>query len=263
MIGDDDSSDKHVPQGGEEQELDSRSIKIQQKRFYIDVKQNARGRFIKIAEVVSHERKSRLLLSMSTAHEFKNHLTQFNDLYVTLGPQNPESAPNDGKFKTVVMTKDNRRYYLDLKENDRGRFLRVSQTINFASGPRYQIRIPAQGMIEFRDALTELLDQYSTEEDQINLSNHSAVKKELPEGQHFRTENKKFYFDIGQNNFGVFMRISEVKLTYRTSITIPESSWARFRDILNDYCEKSEIASNDKNKIKDNDEGTSSKDNKN
>lgn len=119
------SADKPVSQG-DEQELDSRSIKIQQKRFYIDVKQNQRGRFIKIAEVVSHDRKSRLLLSMSTAHEFKNHLTQFNDLYVTLGPQNPESAPNDGKFKTVVMTKDNRRYYLDLKENDRGRFLRVS-----------------------------------------------------------------------------------------------------------------------------------------
>lgn len=41
------------------------------------------------------------------------------------GPQNSENGPQDGKFKTVVMTKDNRRYYLDLKENDRGRFLRV------------------------------------------------------------------------------------------------------------------------------------------
>ena len=138
------SADKPVSQG-DEQELDSRSIKIQQKRFYIDVKQNQRGRFIKIAEVVSHDRKSRLLLSMSTAHEFKNHLTQFNDLYVTLGPQNPESAPNDGKFKTVVMTKDNRRYYLDLKENDRGRFLRVSI-------PRRE-----QPMMLFRFEATELL----------------------------------------------------------------------------------------------------------
>lgn len=80
-------------------------------------------------------------------------------------------------------------------------------------------------MIEFRDALTELLDQYSTEEDQgqysdlifLRIKNNNflfflnilAPKKELPEGQHFRTENKKFYFDIGQNNFGVFMRISE------------------------------------------------------
>lgn len=53
------------------------------------------------------------------------------------------------------------------------------------------------------------------------------------------------------------MRISEVKSSYRTSITIPESSWARFRDILNDYCEKSDVATNDKGKIKDNDESTS------
>lgn len=53
------------------------------------------------------------------------------------------------------------------------------------------------------------------------------------------------------------MRISEVKSTYRTSITIPESSWARFRDILNDYCSKSEIASNDKGKVKENDESSS------
>ena len=85
----------------------------------------------------------------------------------------------------------------------------------------------------------------------------AAPKKELPEGQHFRTENKKFYFDIGQNNFGVFMRISEVKSTYRTSITIPESSWARFRDIMNDYCSKSEVALSDKSKVKENDESTS------
>ena len=32
----------------------------------------------------------------------------------------------------------------------------------------------------------------------------------LPEGTNFRVENKKFYFDIGQNKIGVFMRISEV-----------------------------------------------------
>lgn len=83
------------------------------------------------------------------------------------------------------MIKDNRRYYLDLKENARGRFLRVkhliflfkkieiingnfhlfniqvSQTIT-RGGPRSQIAIPAQGMIEFRDALTDLLEEFGT-----------------------------------------------------------------------------------------------------
>lgn len=34
--------------------------------------------------------------------------------------------PEDGKLKSEMIVKDNRRYYLDLKENSRGRFLRVS-----------------------------------------------------------------------------------------------------------------------------------------
>lgn len=43
----------------------------------------------------------------------------------TTGPPNPENLPEDGKLKSEVMAKENRRYYLDLKENNRGRFLRV------------------------------------------------------------------------------------------------------------------------------------------
>ena len=34
-----------------EEELASKTLHIQSKRFYLDVKQNRRGRFIKIAEV--------------------------------------------------------------------------------------------------------------------------------------------------------------------------------------------------------------------
>lgn len=48
-----------------------------------------------------------------------------NGLITFLGPPNPENLPEDGKLKSEVMVKDNRRYYLDLKENNRGRFLRV------------------------------------------------------------------------------------------------------------------------------------------
>lgn len=45
---------------------------------------------------------------------------------IVVGPPNPESMPEDGKLKSEMMIKENRRYYLDLKENSRGRFLRVS-----------------------------------------------------------------------------------------------------------------------------------------
>lgn len=38
-------------QGQVEQELATKMLQIQSKRFYLDVKQNRRGRFIKVAEV--------------------------------------------------------------------------------------------------------------------------------------------------------------------------------------------------------------------
>lgn len=78
------------------------------------------------------------------------------------GPPNPDEVPEDGKLKSSQIVGNNRRYYLDLKENQRGRFLRVSQT-HPRGGQRSQIAIPAQGMIEFRDKLTDLLEAYGTD----------------------------------------------------------------------------------------------------
>ncbi|XP_043069320.1 transcriptional regulator protein Pur-beta isoform X1 [Drosophila bipectinata] len=214
---------------GVEQELATKMLQIQSKRFYLDVKQNRRGRFIKVAEIGADGRRSQIYLALSTAAEFRDHLSSFSDYYASLGPPNTDNLPEDGKLKSEMMIKDYRRYYLDLKENARGRFLRVSQTIT-RGGPRSQIALPAQGMIEFRDALTDLLEEFG--------ANDGGFKGDLPEERHMKVDNKNFYFDIGQNNRGVYMRISEVKNNFRTSITIPEKCWIRFRDIFNDYCDK-------------------------
>jgi len=215
--------------GQGEQELATKMLQIQSKRFYLDVKQNKRGKFIKVAEISADGRRSQIFLALSTAAEFRDQLSAFSDFYSSLGPPSQENLPEDGKLKSEMMIKDNRRYYLDLKENPRGRFLRVSQTIT-RGGPRSQIAIPAQGMIEFRDALTDLIEEFGTED--------GGFQGELPEGRHCRVENKNFYFDIGQNNRGIYMRISEVKTNFRTAITIPEKSWSRFRDIFDDYVDK-------------------------
>ncbi|ESN93899.1 hypothetical protein HELRODRAFT_186066 [Helobdella robusta] len=215
--------------GSGEEELASKTLQIQSKRFYLDVKQNRRGRFIKLAEVGAGGKKSRLLFAMSTAAEFRDLLTEFSDHYASLGPPNASKIPDDGKLKSEVMSKENRRYYLDLKENQRGRFLRVSMTVPL-SRQRAQVAIPAQGMIEIRDSLTDLLNEFGTDDHETH--------EELPEPQSLKAENKIFYFDIGQNRRGKFMRISEVRTNFRTAITIPERSWARFRDVLSDFADK-------------------------
>lgn len=38
------------------------------------------------------------------------------------------------------------------------------------------------------------------------------------------------------NTINIMFR--KVKSNFRTAITVPEKCWSRFRDILNDYCEK-------------------------
>lgn len=45
------------------------------------------------------------------------------------------------------------------KQNQHLITFKVSQTIT-RGGPRSQIAIPAQGLVEFRDALTDLLDEF-------------------------------------------------------------------------------------------------------
>lgn len=144
-----------------EKELASQQIQIQSKRFYIDVKENQRGRFIKLAEVGVGGRKSRILMTMSAATEFKNRLVEFSELHSQMGPSlggatapaatgtagagaaatganvsnagsganDSNSRENDGLIKSETFTKDRKRYYLDLKENQRGRFLRVSYSL--------------------------------------------------------------------------------------------------------------------------------------
>ncbi|XP_009647779.1 transcriptional activator protein Pur-alpha [Egretta garzetta] len=125
-------------------------------------------------------------------------------------------------LKSEFLVRENRKYYMDLKENQRGRFLRVRQTVNRGPGlgstQGQTIALPAQGLIEFRDALAKLIDDYGVEEEPA----------ELPEGTSLTVDNKRFFFDVGSNKYGVFMRVSEVKPTYRNSITVPYKVWAKF-----------------------------------
>uniref|UniRef100_A0A8C6UN47 Purine-rich element binding protein Bb n=1 Tax=Neogobius melanostomus TaxID=47308 RepID=A0A8C6UN47_9GOBI len=222
---------QHYQRESETQELASKRLDIQNKRFYLDVKQNAKGRFIKIAEVV--------------AAEFRDYLGDFIEHYAQLGPSTPEQiAQSSGgddtgprrALKSEFLVRENRKYYLDLKENQRGRFLRIRQTVN--RGPGFgvgvggmpggagmqagqTIALPAQGLIEFRDALAKLIDDYGGDEEDLSGGGGAGGYSELPEGTSIMVDSKRFFFDVGSNKYGVFLRVSEVKPSYRNSITIP------------------------------------------
>ncbi|XP_029025632.1 purine-rich element-binding protein gamma [Betta splendens] len=274
-------------QSNDIQELASKRVDIQKKRFYLDVKQSVRGRFLKIAEVWigrgrhDNVRKSKLTLSMAMAPALRYCLGDFIDYYARIGlrgglaPPPHEERGSDGQgrahdsrrraqeqraalspsgsaasddhahrvLKSEFIERDNRKYFLDLKENQRGRFLRIRQTISkgpgtmgyYGQGIEQTIVLPAQGLIEFRDALSQLIEDYGDGESDdrgragagAGVRNHDE-SPELPEAASFRVDNKRFYFDVGSNRYGVFLKISEVRQPYRNTITVPLKAWARF-----------------------------------
>ncbi|KFD65351.1 hypothetical protein M514_08200 [Trichuris suis] len=203
----------------DEEELASRMLQIQSKRFYIDVKQNRRGRFMKIAEVGVGGRKSRVFMSVKAVSEFKKRLINMENYYKEIGTSQESEAVESKKqngpsslLKSDVIYQENRRYYLDFKENSRGKFLRVTQTVSRLPGPRSQIAIPAEDIVDSQAS--------------------------LPESIRIRTDNKVFYCDVRQNRRGVFMRISEVRAEVRSVISVPEKGWIRFRNYFMDVCEE-------------------------
>ncbi|XP_062504789.1 transcriptional activator protein Pur-beta-like isoform X1 [Corticium candelabrum] len=205
---------------GEQQELASRVLQIQSKRVYVDVKQNKRGRFMKISEVAPNGIRGKVNLPMSSVAEFKDYLEEFSQHseQIVEGSQPGEG----GTWKSAYMQRENKRFFLDLKENERGRFLRISQSVSF--GQRSQVAIPASGIKELIAAVIDLLTHFGPED--------------LGESRDLRIDGKKFYFDVGSNERGVYLRISEVQARYRTNITIPQSGWLAFRDTLNEYIEQ-------------------------
>ncbi|XP_049324933.1 purine-rich element-binding protein gamma [Astyanax mexicanus] len=314
------------------QELASKRVDVQKKRFYLDVKQSARGRFLKIAEVWLGRgrgggsggrdgggggtngaggrgrgdgvRKSKLTLSMSLAPELRCSLGGFIDCYARAGlrhaqqhPQHQGSRHEDEQdedereagsgsptpsdehtsataaqrvLKSELIERDNRKYYLDLKENQRGRFLRIRQTVSGggSTGGRMSggsvgyyygtggggaaaeqtVVLPAQGLIEFRDALSQLIDDFGdAEADEpgggdrargVDRGRGEGARALLPEAASFRVDNKRFYFDVGANRRGVFLKVSEVRQPHRSAITVPLKAWARFGESFMRYEEE-------------------------
>ena len=163
-----------------DEELAFKMLQIQDKRFYLDFKENIMGLYFKIVQLNAVGKKSRISLSWPTAIELRDHLTNFIEFYTSMNASIQENSSGNNILKTEIMVKDNRIYYIDLKVITRGKVLQISQTRR--GGPRSQIAIPVQGMIEFKDALEDLLEW------KVNTDNR--LKGVLPEGRQLHLDDK-------------------------------------------------------------------------
>ena len=65
---------------------------FENKKFHLDMKENKRGRFVKVAEVSPEGRKNQIMMSLSTASVFSENLVQFIDFYHDLDKNYSDSS---------------------------------------------------------------------------------------------------------------------------------------------------------------------------
>lgn len=146
-----------------------------------------------------------------------------------------------------------RKYYFNLKENNRGRYLRVKAIGDIPKtvpGVRRNLRsneavrafvLPAVGIIKFRDVIRNLEAQFGVD---ISTDKVALVDREFEENgkesdkliQHVKLVSKSFkkviFVDIGENNRGTFARLTEQQRMRRESITIPSSDFLKVSEWL-------------------------------
>ncbi|XP_072998240.1 transcription factor Pur-alpha 1-like [Typha latifolia] len=257
-----------MERGGSDVELVSKTLQIENKLFYFDLKENPRGRYLKISE--------KSAVARSTVIVPVDGIVWFLDLFnYYLTTDEREALSKELKLDTKV-------FYFDIGENKRGRFLKLSEAS--ANRNRSTIFVPAgtsgeEGWESFRNVLLEINDEASQlyivpnqkhmeplehlpgPSDDISSrfmsgrSNHLASASELtverlvelpPQGEVgsmdmskvIRVDQKRFFFDLGSNNRGDFLRISEVAGADRSSIILPLSALRQFHETIGHFVDK-------------------------
>eukprot|EP00245_Coleochaete_scutata_P010650 TRINITY_DN378_c0_g1_i1.p1 TRINITY_DN378_c0_g1~~TRINITY_DN378_c0_g1_i1.p1 ORF type:complete len:293 (+),score=66.34 TRINITY_DN378_c0_g1_i1:308-1186(+) len=256
-------------------ELVSKTLQVEHKLFYLDLKENPRGRYLKISEKTSGSRSTIIVPILG--------VVWFVDLF------NYYANGDDNELSSKELQLDTKVFYFDVGENQRGRFLKVSEASVTRS--RSTIIVPAgnaadEGWAAFRNVLVEIheaqqnlapplsaggmpqlqaanagsvdhlgaLEQVSpgflgsTNSQPSNALGSVAdgsggLLQPAGDGQGMtaarvvRVEQKKFFFDLGSNARGQYLRISEVTGSDRSAIILPASALEQFYDTLGQFVE--------------------------
>lgn len=67
----------------------------------------------------------------------------------------PNNQTNDDVLVSKMVQIERKTFYLTLRENARGRFLRITEDVN---GRRDSVILPSTGLLDFRNAINSIVD---------------------------------------------------------------------------------------------------------
>lgn len=138
---------------------------------------------------------------------------------------------NREELVSVRITVGTKRVIAALCENDRGRFIKLTDG-------RAKIIVPGDGIVQMRDALVALeaaSDRTPPIADPQQIA--EDAKSELVDAQRFLSEGRKFYFDVLENARGRYLKIAQSSAR-RITMILPIGGLSLLREGLDMLLEK-------------------------
>ncbi|CAN1271904.1 Transcription factor Pur-alpha 1 [Linum perenne] len=238
--------------GGNDVELMCKTLQVEHKLFYFDLKENPRGRYLKISEKTSSTRSTIIVPSSG--------ITCFLDLfnyYVSSDEQDlfSKELQLDTKISEASVSRNRSTIIVPAgSSRDEGwtSFRNILEEINEAS--RLFLVCEYQQSSESSERLVGLSDDVgagfipghssqSAQNSELNVDRAVELPTQIDEmgnlgvSKVIRVDQKRFFFDLGSNNRGHFLRISEVAGADRSSIILPLSGLKQFHEIVGHFVE--------------------------
>ncbi|CAI0384120.1 unnamed protein product [Linum tenue] len=228
--------------GGNDVELMCKTLQVEHKLFYFDLKENPRGRYLKISEKTSSTRCFILTLGKTEGDVFSRYNLVLILAYIPyvseasvsrnrstiIVPAGTSRDEGWASFRNILadINEASRLYMLSNQQNSESseRLVGLSDDVGagFISGHSTQQPAPPTSELNV-DRAVDLPTQ-----DEIGNLGVSKV---------IRVDQKRFFFDLGSNNRGHFLRISEVAGSDRSSIILPLSGLKQFHEIVGHFVE--------------------------
>ncbi|GBF95090.1 transcription factor [Raphidocelis subcapitata] len=242
------------------EDLYSESLRIESKIIYADLRVNARGRYLKLSETGSKRLRSTVLLPGPGIKWVYSLIDYYiGECAAGRQPANKELAV------------ENKVFHFSAGSNERGRFLRISESGVSHSSGRHTLVIPCggeelTGWVALRDCIRRVaaLDEGEQqpgaapqEQQQPGEGSSEPQQPQLldvtvgpvvgpghpppslttsPQGTPVLScHGRRVFFDVGSTVRGSYMRITEVAHQDRSTIVIPAVAVPQFREAV-DTC---------------------------
>jgi len=190
-------------------EIGKTQVQIGTNRYFLSLKQNKIGRFLKITEVTDKDTREKIIIPVANARHFRNVLFKI----INMDIKEKVIAKEDlmGRQKIIPplfsesMKTDNRLVFFDLKAHTRGRILKIS-----VKGGETKAAITVPGKTEQLELLCKALDDMLA----LDMPQKKGVYKPAPSDETLaecsvQVQHKKFFVTLKSNLRGKHLKITE------------------------------------------------------